>query len=312
MFSARQGLLKGIRNAFAFLNPGTTALLSTGQAKFGPTSGRFPATNSGSYVYQPTSASVVRNSLPFTIECWYYQTANTYSYPVLVGTNISSSNFVSPYWLLEPSHLSFGVNKPSFSMGTWNSGTYLLLATSTISLNTWAHVAVVRTAANGCVMGTSAIAAGTGVLTVGTLNSGTISTGLYLTGIGVPTGTYITSNISGAGAGSTWNTNTTTAVSLTTITGNNFNLYVNGTNEARVVNSTSLDNGTSTQLRFGTYDTGVTTYNGYLDEFRFSSVARYFTNFTPATQPFIDDGDTLCLMHFDGANSTQVWVDDNT
>lgn len=162
-------------------------------------------------------------------------------------------------------------------------------------------------------MATSTITAGTGVLTVGTLSSGTISVGLYLTGTGVPAGTYITANISGTGTGSTWQTNTTTGVASTTITGNNFNLYVNGTNEARVNSSISMDGGASRSLSIGTFGTNaVSPYTGYLDEMRMSNVARYFTNFTPSTTPFIDDANTLLLMHFDGANGVQSWVDDNT
>jgi len=68
-------------------------------------------------------------------------------------------------------------------------------------------------------MTTSSIAATTGVLTVGTLASGTIYAGMVITGAGVPAGTYILSNIAGTGTGSTWLTNTTTAVASTTITG---------------------------------------------------------------------------------------------
>jgi len=75
------------------------------------------------------------------------------------------------------------------------------------------------TTGTAAVMATSSIAVTTGILTVGTLSSGTIVAGQVLTGTGVPAGTYIVSNISGSGSGSTWNTNITTAVASTTITG---------------------------------------------------------------------------------------------
>ena len=57
-----------------------------------------------------------------------------------------------------------------------------------------------------------------GVLTVGTV-TGTIAIGMFLTGGSIAAGTYIVSNISGSGAGSTWQTNITAIQSSTTITG---------------------------------------------------------------------------------------------
>jgi hypothetical protein len=68
-------------------------------------------------------------------------------------------------------------------------------------------------------MTASSIAVTTGILTVGTLASGTISVGMVLTGGTIGSNVYITSNISGTGNGSTWNTNTTTAQASATITG---------------------------------------------------------------------------------------------
>ena len=58
----------------------------------------------------------------------------------------------------------------------------------------------------------------TGILTVGTV-SGTIEVGMCLTGGTIVNGTtFITGNLSGSGAGSTWQTSTTTVQSSTTIT----------------------------------------------------------------------------------------------
>lgn len=51
---------------------------------------------------------------------------------------------------------------------------------------------------------------------------------------------------------------------------------------------------------------------GYMDELRVSNIARYSGNYTPATEPFIDDANTLLLLHFEGANNSFVFVDDNT
>jgi len=62
-------------------------------------------------------------------------------------------------------------------------------------------------------------------LTVGTV-SGTIFVGMYLTGIGITVGSvYITANISGTGAGSTWQLNTNLNINSETITGTLFSNY---------------------------------------------------------------------------------------
>lgn len=78
---------------------------------------------------------------------------------------------------------------------------------------------------NTAVMATSTIDS-SGVLTVGTLSSGTIAVGMSLTGGSIGTGVYITANISGSGNGSTWQTNTTTAQSSTTITGTSYTVVL--------------------------------------------------------------------------------------
>ncbi len=95
-------------------------------------------------------------------------------------------------------------------------------------LNNFPHTYATSTVTTGtaAVMATSSIAVTTGILTVGTLSSGTIVAGQVLTGTGVPAGTYIVSNISGSGTGSTWNTNITTAVSSTTITGTAYTITI--------------------------------------------------------------------------------------
>jgi len=77
-------------------------------------------------------------------------------------------------------------------------------------------------------LSTSSIAVTTGILTVGTV-SGTIAVGMFLTGGSIAAGVYITANISGSGAGSTWQTNTTLAQSSTTITATQNTLTVSST-----------------------------------------------------------------------------------
>ena len=58
---------------------------------------------------------------------------------------------------------------------------------------------------------------------------------------------------------------------------------------------------------------GVADYtpNGWLDEVRFSSTARYTSGFTPSTTPFVNDDDTKLLLHCDGTDASTRFDDDN-
>jgi hypothetical protein len=44
---------------------------------------------------------------------------------------------------------------------------------------------------------------------------------------------------------------------------------------------------------------------------RFSNIARYTANFTPSTTPFVNDSNTVLLIHADGTDATTVFRDDN-
>ena len=116
--------------------------------------------------------------------------------------------------------------------GGWGGSTGPLAATTLsagINSTTTAAIAVVSTVGfnNGAASLTTSTISSAGILTVGTLASGTIYIGMVLAGSGVPAGTYIVSNISGTGTGSTWQTNTTTAVTSTTITGSGGVIFIN-------------------------------------------------------------------------------------
>lgn len=52
--------------------------------------------------------------------------------------------------------------------------------------------------------------------------------------------------------------------------------------------------------------------NGYVDELRISTVARYTTTFTATSVALTSDADTILLLHFDGANGATSTSDDIT
>jgi len=53
-------------------------------------------------------------------------------------------------------------------------------------------------------------------------------------------------------------------------------------------------------------------YDGYLDEIRVSSTARYTSNFTPSTSAFTTDADTELLIHSDTTNGSTTFTDSST
>jgi hypothetical protein len=50
---------------------------------------------------------------------------------------------------------------------------------------------------------------------------------------------------------------------------------------------------------------------GHLDEIRISNSARYTANFTPSTTAFVNDANTVLLIHANGTNATTFFEDDN-
>jgi hypothetical protein len=88
--------------------------------------------------------------------------------------------------------------------------------------------------------------------------------------------------------------------------------YINGVASSNTYTDTNSYQASHVVIGVDDYAWTGLYLNGYMDEFRFSNVARYTSNFTPATQPFIDDLNTICLLHFDGSNGSQTFVDDNS
>jgi len=77
-------------------------------------------------------------------------------------------------------------------------------------------------------------------------------------------------------------------------------LYINGVLEASSSTANRPDDGV-----FAVGKNGFGDFNGYIDELRLSSVARYGgTSFTEPTSNYAVDGDTTALLHFDGTNGS--------
>ena len=79
-------------------------------------------------------------------------------------------------------------------------------------------------------------------------------------------------------------------------------LYINGTPKLQY--STGGDSYPGQSYKIGANEGETQFFNGYIDEFRSSDIARYTGLFTPPTSPFTVDGNTISLLHFDGANGS--------
>jgi hypothetical protein len=84
--------------------------------------------------------------------------------------------------------------------------------------------------------------------------------------------------------------------------GSLLNLYINGTSKLQY--ATGGDSYPGQSYKIGTNEGETQFFNGYIDEFRSSDIARYTTTFTPPTSAFTADGSTISLLHFDGANGS--------
>jgi hypothetical protein len=93
-------------------------------------------------------------------------------------------------------------------------------------------------------------------------------------------------------------------------------VYFNG---SQIVSVSDSGNYTANNWRvggyWGTYNNYLAAWNfaGYLDEFRYSNVARYSgSSITVPTAAFTSDADTLLLLHFDGTNGGTTFTDSSS
>jgi len=88
-----------------------------------------------------------------------------------------------------------------------------------------------------------------------------------------------------------------------TYDGTNLKIWLDGNLES--TNSSTLPNDPGTPAYIGWYTTGTDVFNGIIDEVRLSNIARYTSNFTPATS-LTSDGSTVALWKFDQSSGTTV------
>ena len=132
--------------------------------------------------------------------------------------------------------------------------------------------------------------------------------GLWQSGTSSLLNVYLIGNqVQGTVAGSTTLFLSSTRISANVWTmisvereGNVHRLYINGVLEASSSTANRPDDGVFAIGRNGFGD-----FNGYIDETRLSTVARYEgASFTEPTVAFSPDPDTTVLLHFDGANGS--------
>jgi hypothetical protein len=93
---------------------------------------------------------------------------------------------------------------------------------------------------------------------------------------------------------------------------NTSKIYVDGVERASGTDNNNYQ--ISDGFRIGaSFNNDAQGMNGYYDEFRISNTARYTSNnFTVPTAAFVNDADTLLLLHMDGANNSTTFTDDNS
>jgi hypothetical protein len=213
------------------------AQVDTAESEFGGASALFDGT--GDYLDVGATSDFAFSTGNFTIEAWIYNTKASSTRKSGIFSKRNFDNINAGGW-----GLYLTTNDGKIGWEQLFSGGSTFEISTTISANTWYHVAVVR---NGTAMA----------------------------------------------------------------------IYVDGTSRASWTDSTDYSN--VNQLKIGTFSdstegntpTNSVAWQGNIDEMRISSVARYTAGFTPSTSAFVNDTDTLLLIHADGADASTTFTDDN-
>jgi hypothetical protein len=91
--------------------------------------------------------------------------------------------------------------------------------------------------------------------------------------------------------------------------GSTFTMYIDGVAQADTI--THSVNVQDQDFEIFGDDFGTHTDDVWQDEFRISNTARYTANFTAPTAPFVNDANTLLLLHMDGTDGSTLFLDDN-
>jgi hypothetical protein len=150
MFAARQRFIPGGQRSARSLSAVGTAEISTAQSQFGGASLIVgPGSGGASYCSVAAASQLAFNTGDFTVECWFRTTAKTNSFPTLLSNCPSNSalfNSTSNVWELMDRHNSFNTKLTLFTSSYFFSGTNspILVSSTSISNNTWYHVAITR------------------------------------------------------------------------------------------------------------------------------------------------------------------------
>ena len=128
----------------------------------------------------------------------------------------------------------------------------------------------------------------------------------YVTGSGIK----VRLNNGGINFTASWSPsiNTWYHVAVVRQTNNTTTVYIDGTS----IGSGTISGGSSSQhkVEIGAFSPSTDEFDGYMDEIRISSVARFTSSFTPTTSEYTADGDTLALIHSNTTNGSTVFKND--